>query len=196
MTQLNNERRGRSETAMDLGTPRTWLLTDVYVRSVITWQHRYSLLEVIWTRLNEKDLPVLFLFVTSLLQRTVWIRFNPSLLNCSARRKAQWRLRLSAWEAVVALQAEHSLRKTTQRMSTDHGPSRSQPANKATLTLKDHVFSHGTTTSTSGNPKKFGIVKLKEEKKKEKAKVDSKELVMCTLVKNKHKDKWLVVRRR
>ena len=36
MTQLNNERRGRSETALDLGTPRTWLLTDVYFRSVIT----------------------------------------------------------------------------------------------------------------------------------------------------------------
>ena len=87
---------------------------------------------------------------------------------------------------MVAMQAEHSLRKTTQRMNTDHGPSTSQPANEATLTMKDHVFGQGTTTSTSGNPKKFGTVKLKKQKK-EKSKVDSKELVMCTLVKNKHK---------
>ena len=43
--------------------------------------------------------------------------------------------------------------------------------------------------STFGNPESFRIVKLREGKvkEKEKAKVDSKELVMCTLVKNKHK---------
>ena len=55
-------------------------------------------------------------------------------------------------------------------MNTDHGPSTSQPANKATLTLKDHVFGHGTITSTSGNPKKIGIAKLKRRKVKGKVK--------------------------
>ena len=55
-------------------------------------------------------------------------------------------------------------------MNTDHGPSTSQPANEATLTLKDHVFGHGTTTSTYSNPKKNGIVKLKRRKEKGKGK--------------------------
>ena len=61
--------------------------------------------------------------------------------------------------------------------------------NKAISTMKDHVLGHGTTMSTFGNPESFRIVKLKEEKveEKEKAKVDSKELVMRTFVKNKHK---------
>ena len=55
--------------------------------------------------------------------------------------------------------------------------------------MKDHVFGHGTTTSMFGNPESFRIVKLQEKvKEKEKANVDSKELVMHTLVKNKHQD--------
>ena len=55
-------------------------------------------------------------------------------------------------------------------MNTDNGPSTSKPANKATLTLKDHVFGQGTTTSTSGNPKKIEIVNLKRRKEKGKGK--------------------------
>ena len=60
---------------------------------------------------------------------------------------------------------------------------------KAISTMKDHVLGHETTMSALGNPESFRIVKLREDKvkEKEKAKVDSKELVMCTLVKNKHK---------
>ena len=39
--------------------------------------------------------------------------------------------------------------------------------------MKDHVFGHGTTTSMLGSPQHCKIATLKEEKVREKAKVDS-----------------------
>ena len=55
--------------------------------------------------------------------------------------------------------------------------------------MTDRVCRHGTTTSIVGYPDHSQVVKWREEwvKEKEKAKVDSKELVRHTLVKNKHK---------
>ena len=52
--------------------------------------------------------------------------------------------------------------------------------------MKDRVLGHGTTTRKPWQSRPF-TGSLKEEKEKEKAKVDSKELVMHTLVKNQHR---------
>ena len=68
--------------------------------------------------------------------------------------------------------------------------------------MKDRVYGHGTTTSMLGSPVDSKVAKLKEEKakEKEKAKMDSKELMKHTLAKNKHRtqnggQKKIVVRR-
>ena len=171
MTQLNAERRSRSEADLDpsqQGTGDNWYATHVTSHgSLFPFNDNLTtFMFIVASDLNdaqrERERSSLSLRRMSLL--TPLTQCKHFLWVYSVRRKAPWRILLSACVATAAVQAQSSSSKTILKMSMDNGPLTKQVAKKAKLIMKDRVFKHGTTTSMLGSPESFRIAKSRKEK--------------------------------
>ena len=123
MTQFDNERRNRNETA---GTRDNWSATHVATHgSLFPFSDNLTtLIFIVASDVNEakeKDLEVLFLFAKWLLLLIPLIQSKQSLLNYSVGQKARWRVLLSVGADKAAVQVEPSSSKIMLKTNTDYG---------------------------------------------------------------------------
>ena len=130
MTRLNAERQGRCEAALDPNQPRNrynWYATHLaaherlfpYSDNLATWMF---LLEVILMRPNDKDLQVLFFFVTLLLPHILFLSSTCLcwIVLCCEKLKGE-SIPPRERQRQQCKQNIHC-GKTTQRINTDYGP--------------------------------------------------------------------------